>query len=770
MSNGSGLKRFNKKPGASSNSKSNSDPSASQQLETNNQEPTIANNDTDAQLLQAQPDSDNAYAHQSMGMSDHDCNMMFDTSTPSKDTFNFDDNYNYDDYEELETEGHENPPQVDADNSFTLDDSHGEIDNSEDRGRGGDQIRNSDKNGNGNSNGILNRLAERRRKERELETSSAPVPVLAPADSPPNACIPESQPTSDERAGNERKNARNNDDEHSQTKLDSSVETSLDSDPDLNSSVENEKKEASTCTLLPDGLIGDVNAVVVEESVIQMDSNDGVNTDTATDTDPSIQMDPHEAPNQFLREMSPPIQRHATVSITASVPVLPITVASKSATVAAINEEANSPPATESGLVSSTSNETRVTTMHRSDNTPGQGTINPSINNEMIHTPAINTTDTAAPVTKQTGSIVQRSVAVSASGKSTVAPSAALPAISTRTGIDSTLPTSVNHRVAIATSHERNSSVSLSASNRKFVPSIRMTKRDDNTVAPKIMTNQTGFPPSNNTLVPRQGGSSSVMDMKSANGGPHVPSRKVSSLPNKRGPDTGIKKIANGVRTVRGHGQAHGQTNPKQSHAIGSVPAKTMTSPYRNVQTVNGGNRVLPAHGTRVAVNRVSTAVMTAPCAGAHNAMMNPVTPSPPPPMGRSRGSTYQREMDSVQKENQPTSASSFLNGQVHAVQRENSNVGNTKPLMSSNRVVPPAASNNKGRKVAQPSDRGKNFDDLLTSFTINLVDSVDIWDRSDADMVDLNVKLCVSQNVALRLHGSFDDLLEDVDNILRDC
>jgi hypothetical protein len=66
--------------------------------------------------------------------------------------------------------------------------------------------------------------------------------------------------------------------------------------------------------------------------------------------------------------------------------------------------------------------------------------------------------------------------------------------------------------------------------------------------------------------------------------------------------------------------------------------------------------------------------------------------------------------------------------------------------------------------------NKENNFDDVLSSFTANLTESGDVWNRSDADMVDLNVKLCVSHNVALRLHGSFDDLLEDVENILKDC
>jgi len=60
-----------------------------------------------------------------------------------------------------------------------------------------------------------------------------------------------------------------------------------------------------------------------------------------------------------------------------------------------------------------------------------------------------------------------------------------------------------------------------------------------------------------------------------------------------------------------------------------------------------------------------------------------------------------------------------------------------------------------------------QNFDDLLAIFTDDLVAAGDMWDRCDSQMVDLNVKLCISQNVALRLQADFDDILEEVESIL---
>jgi hypothetical protein len=196
------------------------------------------------------------------------------------------------------------------------------------------------------------------------------------------------------------------------------------------------------------------------------------------------------------------------------------------------------------------------------------------------------------------------------------------------------------------------------------------------------------------------------------------------------------------------------------------------TPPNRNVQTANGETRVLPTQGARGGNNKVSVPVMTAPCAAAHNASMIPVTPSPPPPMGRSRVSNYQGATNSIQNENQHRRSSSMQISR--SVTNSGGNVQHPVALknagnITSSRTVPPVLYSKSGNGV-QGLNKENNFDDVLSSFTANLTESGDVWNRSDADMVDLNVKLCVSHNVALRLHGSFDDLLEDVENILKDC
>ena len=59
------------------------------------------------------------------------------------------------------------------------------------------------------------------------------------------------------------------------------------------------------------------------------------------------------------------------------------------------------------------------------------------------------------------------------------------------------------------------------------------------------------------------------------------------------------------------------------------------------------------------------------------------------------------------------------------------------------------------------------NFDELLSMFQSDLLESTDVRNRCDNQLVDLRVKLCVSENLALRLHGCFDDILEDIEGVM---
>jgi hypothetical protein len=59
------------------------------------------------------------------------------------------------------------------------------------------------------------------------------------------------------------------------------------------------------------------------------------------------------------------------------------------------------------------------------------------------------------------------------------------------------------------------------------------------------------------------------------------------------------------------------------------------------------------------------------------------------------------------------------------------------------------------------------SFDELLSKFQTDLLESTDVRQKCDTKLVDLRVQLCVSENIALRLHGCFDDILEDIENAM---
>eukprot|EP00555_Chaetoceros_dichaeta_P015225 CAMPEP_0198270332 /NCGR_PEP_ID=MMETSP1447-20131203/44652_1 /TAXON_ID=420782 /ORGANISM="Chaetoceros dichaeta, Strain CCMP1751" /LENGTH=149 /DNA_ID=CAMNT_0043962307 /DNA_START=48 /DNA_END=497 /DNA_ORIENTATION=- len=85
-----------------------------------------------------------------------------------------------------------------------------------------------------------------------------------------------------------------------------------------------------------------------------------------------------------------------------------------------------------------------------------------------------------------------------------------------------------------------------------------------------------------------------------------------------------------------------------------------------------------------------------------------------------------------------------------------------TSSFMQSNAVtVTPKSSRGDGM------DSGQTFDDVLSAFHEDLIESSDIKNGGDNELIDLRVKLCVSENIGLRLHVAFDDILEDIDVIL---
>ena len=181
------------------------------------------------------------------------------------------------------------------------------------------------------------------------------------------------------------------------------------------------------------------------------------------------------------------------------------------------------------------------------------------------------------------------------------------------------------------------------------------------------------------------------------------------------------------------------------------------------------GNRPtrLPSNKTSH-MNRSPTLSVTAPCALAYEAVMNPVTPSPPPRQMNIRQKNFCHTQKHLQKPQRKSHSSKQVDERI--VQRptthqtisdqptfEKYDTDKENPSVRVNRI-------NDGKV---PANHDKTFDDLVAEFEEDLVESGDIWDRCDANLVELRVKLCISENVSLRLHADYDDLLEEVENTL---
>lgn len=222
------------------------------------------------------------------------------------------------------------------------------------------------------------------------------------------------------------------------------------------------------------------------------------------------------------------------------------------------------------------------------------------------------------------------------------------------------------------------------------------------------------------------------------------------------------------------------------SHARrAEVPPSVNVS--HTVVTANHTNRVIPGNATKKFQRPKSIQTMAAPCAVAHSASMNPVTPSPPAPTGRSR-LNHQANMNTTNR-----ASLQNRNSMIHKGPYSRSSSSSTSDSRHSmlnkempDRVIPPSKPSNHtnmgpsslesimpefNSPMAAPkrpaANKEKTFDELVVSFRSSLVESADIWDRCDTDLVEMRLSLCIAENKALRLHGEYDDLLEEVEHML---
>ncbi|GFH61013.1 predicted protein [Chaetoceros tenuissimus] len=166
--------------------------------------------------------------------------------------------------------------------------------------------------------------------------------------------------------------------------------------------------------------------------------------------------------------------------------------------------------------------------------------------------------------------------------------------------------------------------------------------------------------------------------------------------------------------------------------------------------TTHGGTRIIPRAPVRG--NNVNTNVTSSKST---KNVFQPITPSPPPP-SRDTGA---KQSDS----------SSIGTGKAFPSSRSGTTVTSGKAKMHvqldpkvANKVSTFSSPSLTNAVNSRKTESAMSFDELLQEFTNDLTESGDTVKRSCANLIDLNVKLCTSQSVALRIHAAFDDLLEE--------
>lgn len=122
---------------------------------------------------------------------------------------------------------------------------------------------------------------------------------------------------------------------------------------------------------------------------------------------------------------------------------------------------------------------------------------------------------------------------------------------------------------------------------------------------------------------------------------------------------------------------------------------------------------------------------------------MNPITPSP--------GSNWNHD-NSREKNITPESRTGLAAAPNHSISQ-------IKQISNS--------SVEENQKNSSHNEKEAKFDAFKDKFEKDIVESNDAWDRSDAELIELNLGLVMMDNMALRLHGKYGELLEDIEELL---
>lgn len=185
-----------------------------------------------------------------------------------------------------------------------------------------------------------------------------------------------------------------------------------------------------------------------------------------------------------------------------------------------------------------------------------------------------------------------------------------------------------------------------------------------------------------------------------------------------------------GVSILKGYINATGQTT------IASMITDTepISQPVSSVQPSNTRIRVVPGLNQTPMKSRDDT-VYPMPRLGVA------ITPSPTV-IGPSVSMNHSRDMNSTE--------TTIITSDSISAESSTPNISCEVPMDHKN-----------------SGDKEERFESFKLKFEKDIVESDDIWDRSDAELIELNVRLVMMDNMALRLHAAYGDLLEEMEQVL---